>query len=279
MKTFKASSQRIKAFTLIELLVVISIIALLIGILLPALSAARKTAQDMQSLSNSRQMVIGLVSYSLAFNDFLPYGEFDINNNGTITQGNWALSITGYISGSNASYQSGDEESEVFIDPRAGVDGGTLHYSAHPLLMPDLNGGNFPDRPAKLPNVARPTELFTVASGTQITEWTSDPNGVTGNAFSTVVNLFGWQSYLNSGTQSEWYLKNDSTDSDSIAYTGPTPDDDLPEWGGGNIRWRNGAGDSATFNFLDGHASIKSREDVIYRNIRLSRNDNTLPGS
>jgi len=62
-----------RGFTLIELLIVISIIGILVGLMLPALAWARKSAQRTACLSNLRQTAVGLTAYLGDHNDIFPY--------------------------------------------------------------------------------------------------------------------------------------------------------------------------------------------------------------
>lgn len=61
-----------RGFTLIELLVVVAVIALLIGILLPALGSARQSAQKAGSASNLRQVLIIHTLYANNYDGWYP---------------------------------------------------------------------------------------------------------------------------------------------------------------------------------------------------------------
>ena len=97
---------RAGAFTLIELLVVISIIALLISLLTPALSSARLAAKQSQCLSQLRQIALGSLLYAEDNKELLPRIP------GFALQGKQIFFLQNYI-----------PTKDIFICPMAGETG------------------------------------------------------------------------------------------------------------------------------------------------------------
>lgn len=165
-------------FTLIELLVVISIIALLIGILLPALGAARKTAKTSTCLSQLKQMGIATYGYANDYDAVLPpsYNFATFQQNFSILLANY-MGVNGTNTGSSF---SGNESSvrKAFVCPEAlpNLDPGNKSfntYSAHPRLFIAAHpAGGFPTYPPRpkrirIGDMMRASELIMIWDGVQ----------------------------------------------------------------------------------------------------------------
>ncbi|NOX97879.1 MAG: DUF1559 domain-containing protein [Nitrospirae bacterium] len=99
--TNTAKKQNKDSFTLIELIVTIAILAILVALLLPAISTARSAGQRAACTNNLRQLGLAFQMYAQDFDNFLPHedGKYPAGSD----HPSWFEAITSYLDNANRS--------------------------------------------------------------------------------------------------------------------------------------------------------------------------------
>ncbi len=219
------------AFTLIELLVVITIIAILAGMLLPALSRAKQKAGAIACLGNSRQLQLAYQQYTGDQQELLPDNSTDPGNASLNGSATW---IQGNVQEWTSDYASNVVRSALYPYASALA---TYRCPTSRAFVRDTSGRPVPHN--------RSYSVSAWLSCNAIT------NSVKGAAPMSPSILRRSAEIPNPSRTSVWLEENAvSIDNGSIGLRGP----DAFSW-----FWHLPAsrhGDSATLSFFDGHAEI-----------------------
>lgn len=146
-----------KAFTLIELLVVISIIAVLMAVLLPAMKRVREQAKQVVCSSNLHQLALGMEMYLQTHNNRIPMAEPRFRNqwNMNHSQDNWFLNEA-LLNSSGVAIQYNDEG--LIVGPESEKSILICPSHRNPQMSRHVNDA--------MPAVERPYELSYMMNGT-----------------------------------------------------------------------------------------------------------------
>ena len=113
-----------RGFTLIELLVVIAVIAILAGLLLPALARAKEKAKAIKCTSNEKQISLGYLLYADDHADHLPVaGQPEPSMGaGWVAPSRWFQEISTYIARAETNYTTLVAKGKVVVCPSAKID-------------------------------------------------------------------------------------------------------------------------------------------------------------